>query len=326
VYLHLLQLGRVPYAEALDIQARVVAARKAGCIGDTLLLLEHPPVITLGRNSSRANILASDEFLAARGVELHEINRGGDVTYHGPGQLVGYPIFDLRGEWPGKRGPGYRFLGPVDFVRMMEEALIRTCADFGVLAKRIPGCTGVWTFGGSPTAGAPHLEKMWDFPTSATSTAGESAPPQNCHPERSAAGAQSKDLRLSSATNPAARKPGAPHLEKMWDFPTSAANSFPERKLAAIGIHVSQGVTSHGFALNVTTDLRDFEWIVPCGIRDRGVTSLELEAPTLEADPATAPTMERAANSAARNFGRVFERQMLTCNSLDELLAVRDPA
>ena len=315
------------YAEALDIQARVIAARKAGAIGDTLLLLEHPPVITLGRNSSRANIVASDEFLAARGVELYEINRGGDVTYHGPGQLVGYPIFDLRGEWPGKRGPGYRFLGPVDFVRMMEEALIRTCADFGVLAKRIPGCTGVWTFGGGDTGnreqgtgasvGAPHLEKMWDFPTSAASAADESAPPQHCHPERSAtsesvpsqhchpersaAGAQSKDLRFSSATSVAAR--------------------IPEKKLAAIGIHVSQGVTSHGFALNVTTDLRDFEWIIPCGIRDRGVTSLELEAPALEAGPATGPTMERAANSAARNFGRVFERQILACNSLDQLLS-----
>src|ERR1022692_725031 len=145
MFIHLLQPGRIPYADGLALQARVVAARKAGRIGDTLLLLEHPPVITLGRNSSRANIVASDEFLAARGVELYEINRGGDVTYHGPGQLVGYPIFDLRGEWPCKRGP---FLGPVDFVRMMEEALIRTCADFGVLAKRIPGCTGVWTFGG----------------------------------------------------------------------------------------------------------------------------------------------------------------------------------
>jgi lipoate-protein ligase B len=331
MFLHLLQLGRVPYAEALDIQARVIAARKAGRIGDTLLLLEHPPVITLGRNSSRANVVASDEFLAARGVELHEINRGGDVTYHGPGQLVGYPIFDLRGEWPGKRGPGYRFLGPVDFVRMMEEALIRTCADFGVLAKRIPGCTGVWTFGGQPQpaelAGDPG-----GSPDSTSTTgesalpqncrpAGESALPQNCHPERSAAGAQSKDLRFSSGTSPAARKPGAPHLEKMWDFPTSASNSIPEKKLAAIGIHVSQGVTSHGFALNVTTDLRDFEWIVPCGIRDRGVTSLELEAPALEADPATRPTMERAANSAARNFGRVFERQILACDSLDELLS-----
>ena len=234
--------------------------------------------------------------------------------------LIGYPIFDLRGEWPGKRGPGYRFLGPVDFVRMMEEALIRTCADFGVLARRIPGCTGVWTFGGEDSGqwsvvsdqkeqqpGAPHLEKMWDFPTSAASTTGEPAPPQNCHPARSAAGAQSKDPRFSSA--------GCPVQAPLGRDPKR------ERKLAAIGIHVSQGVTSHGFALNVTTDLRDFDWIIPCGIRDRGVTSLELEAPALEAGPATAPTMERAANSAARNFGRVFGRQMLACSSLDQLLS-----
>jgi lipoyl(octanoyl) transferase len=247
LYLHLLQLGRISYAEGLDIQARVVAARKAGRIGDTLLLCEHPPVITLGRNSSRANVLASDEFLAARHVELYEINRGGDVTYHGPGQLVGYPIVDLRGEWPGKKGP---HLGPVDFVRMMEEALIRTCADFGVMAKRIPKCTGVWTFGGGETASDSFV-----------------------------------------------------HGRSL------------EKKLAAIGVHVSQGITSHGFALNVTTDLREFEWIVPCGITDRGVTSLELEA----ADSAE-PTMERAALSAARNFGRVFGRQMLAVESLEELL------
>ena len=194
MFIHLLQLGRVSYREGLAIQARVVEARKAGRIGDTLLLLEHEPVITLGRNASRKNVLASDEWLAARGVELYEVNRGGDVTYHGPGQLVGYPIVDLRGEWPGKRGP---FLGPVDFVRMLEEALIRTCGEFGVMAKRVKGCTGVWTFGGGEFAGA--------------------------------------DVHGKAA----------------------------EKKLAAIGVHVSQGVTSHGFALNVTTDLRDFEWIVP---------------------------------------------------------------
>jgi lipoyl(octanoyl) transferase len=247
MFIHLLHLGRVGYAEGLKIQARVIAARKQGMVGDTLLLLEHPAVITLGRNSSRANVLASDEWLATRNVELHEINRGGDVTYHGPGQLVGYPIFDLRGEWPGKCGPGYRFLGPVDFVRMMEEALIRTCADFGVMAKRIPKCTGVWTFGGD-----------------------------------------------------------------------NESNTIREKKLAAIGVHVSQGVTSHGFALNVTTDLREFEWIVPCGITDRGVTSLELEAPA-----GVEVTMEATMHSAARSFGRVFARQMLWCDSLEQL---REPA
>jgi lipoyl(octanoyl) transferase len=275
-FIHLLQLGRVPYAEGLEVQARVVAARKAGAIGDTLLLLEHPPVITLGRNASRANILASDELLAARGVTLHEINRGGDVTYHGPGQLVGYPIFDLRGDLPGKRGP---HLGPVDFVRMMEEALIRTCGDFGVMAKRIPKCTGVWTFGGEPTHDAVTLRHEW----------GNQA-----------------EAKVSEAR---------PYDELGADSGAPTPTPKIEKKLAAIGIHVSQAVTSHGFALNVTTDLREFEWIIPCGITDRGVTSLELEA-----DAATEPTMEHAANAVARNFGRVFGRQMLQCESLEQLL------
>ncbi len=106
MHINLLHLGRVSYQEGLAIQQQVIAARKQDLIADTLLLLEHPPVITLGRNASRSNIIASDELLAQRGVELHEINRGGDVTYHGPGQLVGYPIIDLRGDWPGKKGPG----------------------------------------------------------------------------------------------------------------------------------------------------------------------------------------------------------------------------
>jgi len=239
MHIHLLQLGRVSYAEGLAIQRRVVEARKAGELGDTLLLLEHPPVITLGRNATRANILATDDLLASKGVEIHEINRGGDVTYHGPGQLVGYPIFDLRGDLPGKRGP---HLGPVDFVRLMEEALILTCKDFGVPAQRICKRTGVWTIAGG---------------------------------------------------------------------------SIAEKKIAAIGIHVSQAITSHGFALNVTTDLRDFDWIVPCGITDRTVTSLELES-----DPATNPTILRAADSVARNFGRVYQRQILAAESIDDLFTV----
>ena len=240
-YIHLLQLGRIPYSEGLAIQKRVVDARKQGAIGDTLLLMEHPPVLTLGRNSRRENILASDELLASRNVELHEINRGGDVTYHGPGQLVGYPIFDLRGDLPGKRGP---HLGPVDFMRMLEEVLIRVCFDFGILAQRITGRTGVWT---------------------------------------------------------------------------AAGGSIQEKKIAALGIHVSQGVTSHGFALNVTTDLRDFDLIVPCGITDRTVTSLELEAQAT-GDPSRQPTMENAINCTTRNFGRIFEWQMIAVGSLDELL------
>jgi len=238
MYIHLVSLGRVSYAESLAIQQRVVVARKAGEIGDTLLLLEHPPVLTLGRNSKRENVLASDEFLRSRGVELHEINRGGDVTYHGPGQLVGYPVIDLRGDLPGKRGP---HLGPVDYVRLLEEVLIRTCGDFRVMTERIKGCTGVWTV-----------------------------------PNGSAAA----------------------------------------KKVAAIGVHVSQGVTSHGFALNVTTDLRDFEWIIPCGITNKGVTSLEVESPM---EPP--PTMDTAINATAKNFGRIFQRQMLWAESLEEILS-----
>ena len=240
MHIHLLQLGRISYTEGLRIQAEVVAARKAQRIGDTLLLMEHPPVLTLGRNATRANILASDEALAQRGVEIHEINRGGDVTYHGPGQLVGYPIFDLRGDLPGKRGP---HLGPVDFVRLMEEALILTCKDFGVPAQRICKLTGVWTYAGG---------------------------------------------------------------------------AIREKKLAAIGVHVSQAVTSHGFALNVITDLRDFDWIVPCGITDKGVTSLELESPQ---EPS--PTLQQAANRTSANFGRVFQRQMIAVESVEELLSTQ---
>jgi lipoyl(octanoyl) transferase len=239
---NLLHLGRVPYSDALAIQQQVIAARKQNLIADTLLLLEHPPVITLGRNSHRSNILASEELLASRGVELHEINRGGDVTYHGPGQLVGYPIIDLRGDLPGKKGP---YLGPVDYVRLLEEVLIRTCGDFGIMAQRICKLTGVWTI---------------------------------------------------------------------------ASGTIPEKKVAAIGVHVSQGVTSHGFALNVTTDLRDFDWIIPCGITDRQATSLEQEFdPAVTSAPP--PDMQAAINSVSRNFGRVFQRPMLWCDSLEALLA-----
>jgi lipoyl(octanoyl) transferase len=201
---------------------------------------------------------------------VHEVNRGGDVAYHGPGQLIGYPIVDLRGEWPGKRGP---HLGPVDFVRLVEEALIRTCADFGVMAKRIPSLTGVWTLGGNDDSGS-----------------------DNSRGNESASDGQHGEIREKK-------------LSKIV-----------EKKLAAIGVHVSQGVTSHGFALNVTTDLGDFDWIVPCGIKDHGVTSLEIET-----DASMEPTMERAIHATARNFGRVFQRQMLAIESLDELLAAHQP-
>jgi lipoyl(octanoyl) transferase len=238
-----LYLGRVAYDEGLRLQADLVELRYQGRIGNTLLLLEHPPVLTLGRNAHRENVLASDELLARRGVTLHEINRGGDVTYHGPGQLVGYPIFDLRSLHNASGGR----LGPVDFVRLMEEALIGLCGGFGVAAGRIAGLTGVWCGLGAGLAG---------------------------------------------------------------------------RKIGAIGIHVSRGITSHGFAFNVTTDLRDFLLINPCGITDRPVTSLEREV----RNAGDLPSLEAIAHQAARQFGMVLAQPVLAVDSLDALRAQAEAA
>src|SRR5438552_12557476 len=144
-----LQLGTFDYSTALRLQQKLVELRKEGSIGDVLLLLEHKPVITLGRNAKAANVLASPEQLAKGGVEVFECDRGGDVTFHGPGQLVCYPIFDLRG-FPSESG-NRKTLGAIEYVRQLEEVLIHTCADFGIASKRISGLTGVWT---EPDAGA----------------------------------------------------------------------------------------------------------------------------------------------------------------------------
>jgi len=263
-----LYLGRVGYDEGLRLQSEIAGLVAEGRIANMLLLLEHPPVLTMGRNANRANVLASDEILARRGVTLHEINRGGDVTYHGPGQLVGYPIFDLRS----LRNPNGGRMGPVDFVRGMEEALIRVCGGFGVRAGRMAGLTGVWCGGaGNREQGTGNSEQ----------------------------GLGTKGLG------------------------TNAVSGGPERKIGAIGIHVAKGITSHGFALNVTTDLRDFELIVPCGIPDHAVTSLEREmALTHEGSGAEElPALETVANQAARQFGVVFDEQALAVESLDALRA-----
>jgi lipoyl(octanoyl) transferase len=248
-----LYLGRMEYGAALRLQEELARLRQEGRIDNLLLLLEHPPVLTLGRNAKRTNVLASDELLAARGVTLHEINRGGDVTYHGPGQLIGYPIFDLRS----LRNPanGAR-LGPVDFVRLMEEALIRLCDEFGVRAGRICGLTGVW-----------------------------------CAPRGSPAGSSS----LDESCGPKASDPPA-----------------GEKKIAAIGIHVARGITTHGFAFNVTTDLNQFALIHPCGITDRPVTSLEKEI--AHAQPI--PGLEELAHRTARLFGAVFQEPVRMVESL----------
>lgn len=258
-----LYLGRVAYDQSLKLQAELIDLRFQAKVDNVLLLLEHPPVLTLGRNANRANVLASDELLAARGVTLHEINRGGDVTYHGPGQLIGYPIFGLRS----LRNPttGVR-LGPVDFVRLIEEALIRLCGVYGVRAFRICGLTGVW----STAPGSPLVESC--------------------------------DRKAS-------------------DPPSG------ESKIGAIGIHVSRGITSHGFAFNVTTDLRDFQLINPCGITDRPVTTLKNEILARAGSPKPEiPDLDSIAHQAARQFGLVFNQQILAVESLDALRALAAPA
>src|SRR5246127_5072530 len=139
------QLGTLDYATALRLQQKLVGLRKDSRIGDLLLLLEHSPVITLGRNAKAANVIAPSDLLQQRGVEVFDCDRGGDVTFHGPGQLVGYPIFDLHG-FANKAGTStLKYLGAVDYVRRVEEVLIRTCLDFKIPTKRVPGLTGVWT-------------------------------------------------------------------------------------------------------------------------------------------------------------------------------------
>jgi lipoyl(octanoyl) transferase len=203
-------LGRVGYDEGLALQETAVGERVAGRVGDRLFLLEHPHVYTLGRGANSANVLASEEELARLGAGLYHTGRGGDVTYHGPGQLIGYPIISLKPD----RCDVHRY------VRDLEEVLIRTAVDYDVTAERVGGLTGVWVGG---------------------------------------------------------------------------------EKLGAIGVRIARWVTSHGFALNVTTDLDFFGKIVPCGIADRGVTSLErLTGRRID--------LEEVGRSVVNNFGAVFER------------------
>jgi lipoyl(octanoyl) transferase len=251
------QLGTVDYATGLRLQQQLVNLRKEGKIGDVLLLLEHSPVITLGRNAKAANVIASPELLTQRGVELFECDRGGDVTFHGPGQIIGYPIFDLRGfaSPDGKR----KTLGVIEFVRRLEEVLIRTCADFGIPTKRVRGLTGVWT---DVEAASPHV------------------------------GTAALAVQRSEASPP---------------------EIAAEAKLAAIGIHISRFVTSHGFALNVNTNLSFFNLIIPCGITAKPVTSMQQQlGKNLD--------LNAVAESISRNFGTVFSSQMLWIETLDALL------
>ncbi|MGC2466390.1 MAG: lipoyl(octanoyl) transferase LipB [Candidatus Acidiferrum sp.] len=207
----------IGYADAYALQKRVVAARKADAIGDVLLLCEHTPVITQGRNGKREHLLVSENVLRQRNVEFYETSRGGDVTYHGPGQLVGYPILQLGGIRK----------DVVWYVRMLEEVMIRTTAEFGIEAYRVEGKTGIWV---------------------------------------------------------------------------KVVNG-PEEKLGAIGVHISRWVTSHGFAYNVSTDLRNFDLIVPCGIAGRKATSLEKLL-------GRAVGIKEVAPRIAKHFGDVFGLEM----------------
>ena len=213
------RLGLVPYDEALAMQRQLVEERRAGRIPDLLLLLQHPPVITLGvkGDGGRANIVATDERLAELGITVQETGRGGDVTYHGPGQIVGYPIVDLRPD----RCDVHRY------VRDLEDVMIRVCADYGVTAGRIQGLTGTWV------------------------------------------GAE---------------------------------------KIGAIGVRLSRWITSHGFAFNVSTNLDHFKLIVPCGISDRGVTSLER---------ATGRRLDtgQVEDAVVRHFEDTFDRQLVRASS-----------
>jgi len=255
----LLQLGTLDYATGLRLQEKLVALRKEGRIGDVLLLLEHAPVITLGRNAKSANIVASPELLAERGVEVFECDRGGDVTFHGPGQLVAYPIFDLRA-CPSS-SPNRSSMGVIEFVRNLEEVLIRTCAEFGIPARRIAGLTGVWT---EPQA-------------------------------------------LSTGNV------GTGALARRAESKTQQFSEDQQAKIAALGIHISRGVTSHGIALNVNTDLSFFDLIVPCGISSKPVTSMQKEL-------ARELAMQDVVHALSRNLGLVFRSQILWLDSLDALL------
>ena len=212
----IVDLGMIGYAEAYALQKRIVAARKADAVEDVLLLCEHPHVITQGRNGKQEHLLVGEHVLRQKGVEFYETSRGGDITYHGPGQIVGYPILNL----------GEIRRDVVWYVRMLEEAMIRATAEFGITAKRVTGKTGIWV---------------------------------------------------------------------------DAENT--EEKLGAIGVHISRWVTSHGFAYNVSTDLRFFDLIVPCGIADRKATSLEKVLGRTVKESEVAPRL-------AKHLGELFGLEM----------------
>ena len=238
-----IDLGRIDYGEAAALQQRLVAARKIGAAPNLLLFCERPHVITLGRNGKREHLCVSEDLLRREGVEFHHTNRGGDITYHGPGQIVGYPILDLNGI---RRDV-------VWYVRQLEQCMIRATSSFGIEAFRVPGCTGVWTQAGATIEAASDGDHFG-----------------------------------------------------------------PKEKLASIGVHISRWVTSHGFAYNVSTGLRFFDLITPCGIADCRVTSLEK---LLGHSASRAEAMARLSDGFSEAFG--LELNSATSGDLDDWL--REP-
>lgn len=215
--------GEIPYMRAVEIQSRLADARRAGEVPDVLLLLEHPPVYTKGRRADPSELAMGEDWYRAQGIEVCESDRGGRVTYHGPGQLVGYPIVSLK---------PYRD-DVADYVARMERVMVESLGEAGVPAQTIPGLTGVWTEGPAPAADP----------------------------------------------NPEAA-----------------------RKIGSIGVHVSSGVTTHGFAINVSNDLQPFEWVVPCGIEGVAMTSVSRELGSEQ-------PLEPFATIVRDRFGAVYERE-----------------
>jgi len=284
-----LNLGHCDYATALRLQETLVELRQQCRIPNVLLFVEHPAVITLGRNARAANIVASRQLLTSRGVEIHEINRGGDVTLHAPGQLVAYPIFDLRSFSPR--------LGVIAYVRLLEEVLMRICAQYAIESQRIAGMTGVWTYPTVPPRlnGRPMGRDY--IPSGEEETEGGPHPPS-----------------ASSRSGIRCRVPGC----EASVGECGAQPAWTERKIAAIGVHISRAVTSHGFALNVTTALDLFQLIVPCGI-SKPVTSIEYET-------GLRPSLDEVMTIASRSFGELFGSQMLWLESIHDLIPAEAPA
>jgi lipoate-protein ligase B len=312
--LWIVNAGRIAYGPAFDLQRAIVAARKAGAVPDVLLFCEHPHVITLGRNGQRENLLAGANVLKQMNVEFHETDRGGDITYHGPGQIVGYPILDLTQH---KRDVRW-------YVEQLEEVMIRTAADYGLAARRILCRHGIWIEAPSEAAKLPAGTRPdFSFGGPAKSEPGESAVVSSGYaamtldreaqlpPKTSAAGA----AQLSPARKGWVDHEKVPSPVGATQITAAKCASTPEiageEKLAALGVHLSRWVTSHGFAFNVSTDLRYFDLIIPCGIKDKRATSLEraLGRPV---------SLDEARARLAAHFAEIFNAEPCAV-SFDEL-------